>query len=65
LDEACGGEGLASPESEGLSSEPGLYDAEAVGSDALLHLAEVGLAGGSVLVSAGFSEVGIASETFD
>ena len=49
---------------QGFSSEPGLDDAEALGSDALLHLAEVGFAGGPVAVSASPSEVGVASEAF-
>ncbi len=38
---------------------------EALDSDPLLHLAEVGVAGSPVPVAAGVSEVGIPSEAFD
>jgi len=58
-------EGLGSPEPEGFPSEPGLYDAEALDADPLLHLGEVGVAGGPVPVAAYLSEVGVASEAFD
>jgi len=50
---------------EGVASEPGLYDAEALGADAFLHLAEVGFCGGLVMVAAGVSEGGVAFEAFD
>ena len=48
-----------------MASEPGLYDAEALGADAFLHLAEVSFCGGLVMVAAGVSEGGVAFEAFD
>ena len=64
LDEADGRQWLRPSQPQGFSSNPGLDDAEALGSDAALHLAEVGLAGGPVSVSADLSEVGVPSEAF-
>ena len=62
LDEAYGGEWLAFPEPQRLPSEPSFDDPEPFGSDALLHLGEVGLAGCQLAVSAGLSEVGVSSQ---
>jgi len=57
LDEVDSREGLGPPQPEGLPVEPGLDDAEALSPDAPLHLAEMGLAGGSVTVAADTPEV--------
>jgi len=46
-------------------AEPGLDDAESLGSDAAFHLGIMGLAGGFVPVAAGRSEVGVAPEALD
>jgi len=62
LDEACGCEGLALPQPQRLPAEPRLYDAEALGPDAALHLGEVGLTGSHVAVSADLAEVGVPPE---
>ena len=63
LDEAGGGEGLASPEPLRLPSEPSLDDAESLGSNSLIHLAERGLAGGPIPVAAYVSEVRVPPES--
>ena len=43
---------------------PCFDDAEALGSDAFLHLAEVGFTGCMFAVSADLSEAGVSSEAF-
>ena len=62
LDEARGGQGLTRPEAEGLPSEPGLDDPEALASDAFLHLGEVGLGGGFAGIRRRFGGWGFSSD---
>ena len=51
--------------SEGFPSESGLDDGESLDVDALLHLGEVGFAGGPITVTAYMPQVGVPPEAFD